>query len=103
VNGGKSSSSSDNSQESKTPVTDVIAAHNEVCSANVNPPEVPTCCCMSGCANCVYIQYAIEMADYFKDDGVTALKVIDAIEDETLKTFLKMEIKHSLLMQDQTN
>jgi len=54
---------------------------------------------MSGCANCVYIQYAMEMANYFKVNGTTALKVIDAIEDETLKAFLKVEIEHILLKQ----
>jgi len=39
------------------------------------------------------------MADYFKDNGTAALKVIDTVEDETLKTFLKMEIEHILLKQ----
>lgn len=81
-------SSAYNSQESKLLMT--VASHNK------SPPEVPTCCCMSGCANCVYIQYAVEMADYFKDNGATALKIIDAIEDVTLKTFLKMEVEHIL-------
>jgi len=39
------------------------------------------------------------MADYFKDNGTAALKVIDSVEDETLKTFLKMEIENILLKQ----
>jgi len=96
VNGNASSSYNShssiyNNQELKTSVP--VASHNK------SPPEVPTCCCMSGCENCVYIQYAVEMADYFKDNGATALKIIDAIQDETLKTFLKMEIEHILLKQ----
>jgi len=41
----------------------------------------------------------MEMANYFKVNGTTALKVIDAIEDETLKAFLKVEIEHILLKQ----
>jgi len=80
-----------NSQELKTSVP--------VASNDKSPPEVPTCCCMSGCVNCVYIQYAVEMADYFKDNGATALKVIDAIKDESIKTFLKMEVENILLKQ----
>jgi len=94
-----SSTSAYSSQQSKTSVTDAVAAHSENCATDINLPEVPTCCCMSGCANCVYIQYAMEMTDYFKDNGTSALKAIDAIEDEGVKTFLKMEIEHIILKQ----
>ena len=94
-----SSSSACSNQQSIISVTGGFAAHSEICTTNVNPPQIPTCCCMSGCANCVYIQYAMEMANYFKVNGTTALKVIDAIEDETLKAFLKVEIEHILLKQ----
>jgi len=96
---GSSSISPYSSQQSKTSLTDLIGAYSENCTTGINPPEIPTCCCMSGCANCVYIQYAVEMAEYLKDNGTTALKVIDAIEDESLKTFLKMEIEKILLKQ----
>jgi len=88
------SSSSFSGHQSETSRRNVLAAHNEVC--NTNPPEVPTNCCMSGCANCVYIEYAVDMANHFKDTGMAALEVIDKIQDETLKTFLKMEIEHTL-------
>ena len=94
-----SCSSSYSSQQSNTSDADAVAADREICTTNINPPEIPTGCCMSGCANCVYIQYAVEMADYCKDGGTAALKVIDSIEDETLKTFLKMEIERALLME----
>ena len=72
----------------------VLAAHNKLCTdVPFMPPDVPVYCCMSGCPNCVYLQYAVEMAECFGDNGVTALKVIDAIEDETLKAFLRMEVQ----------
>jgi len=92
-----SSSSVCSSCQSKTSIADVIAAHNENSTTVFNPPEIPTCCCMSGCAKCVYVQYVVEMVDCFKDNGTTALKVIDAIEDETMKSFLKMELEYILL------
>jgi len=80
-----------------------VEALREISTANsnINPPEIPTCCCRSGCANCVYIQYAEEVADYFKHNSTAAMKFIRSIEDETLKTFLEMEIEHILLRQNQ--
>ena len=89
-----------NSQGSDRSLKDVNEADNEASATNINPPEVPTCCCMSGCPNCVYLQYANEMADYIKDNGSAALKAIDAVEDESLKTFLKIEVEHMLLKQN---
>ncbi|GAB1599307.1 oxidoreductase-like domain-containing protein 1 [Argonauta hians] len=57
------------------------------------PPDPPTDCCMSGCANCVWITYAEEMKKYYCSDGVEkALKEIEAIEDVSLKAFLKVEL-----------
>lgn len=93
-----SSLSESNSQQS---VMNKFGAQREISTSNsnTNPPEIPACCCMSGCANCVYIQYAAEVADYFKQNSTAALKFVDSIEDETLKTFLRMEIEHILLKQ----
>ena len=58
------------------------------------PPEPPTTCCNSGCANCVWFAFADELSDYYKNDGVGAKKAIDQIKDSTLRTFLMMELKH---------
>jgi len=75
----------------------ILAQHTKLCSdLPFVPPAVPDYCCMSGCANCVYLQYAVEMAECFGDNGATALKVIDAIEDETLRAFLRMEVQYAL-------
>ncbi|KAF4517284.1 hypothetical protein B566_EDAN008618 [Ephemera danica] len=59
-------------------------------------PEEPTTCCMSGCANCVWIQYAEVMVARHKDGagGDKARKAIDNIKDPMMKAFLAMELRN---------
>lgn len=48
---------------------------------------------MSGCENCVWIQYAKELTDMYKDSGETAKKIIlQKISDPSMVVFLKMEL-----------
>ena len=56
------------------------------------PPEPPTTCCMSGCANCVWIDYAEKLKEYYCDGGQTAKEEIMKIEDPNMRAFLLMEI-----------
>ena len=58
------------------------------------PPEPPLDCCMSGCANCVWIQYCEDLKHYFADGAGNdiAREAIDNIENEGLKMFLKVEL-----------
>ena len=62
-------------------------------------PELPTTCCMSGCSNCVWIDYADEIVNFYAKKGESLklealLKDIDDnLSDEMIKAFVKMEIK----------
>lgn len=51
---------------------------------------------MSGCANCVWITYAAELAAIYKDGGKASEKVMKAIDDPSLKIFLNLELKELL-------
>lgn len=56
-------------------------------------PDPPTDCCMSGCSNCVWITYALELAAIYKDGGKASERVMRAIDDPGLKIFLNLELK----------
>lgn len=50
---------------------------------------------MSGCEHCVWITYAKELTELYKDSGETAKKMIlKKIEDPSMQVFLKMELNH---------
>lgn len=57
-----------------------------------SPPDPPTTCCGTGCANCVWIVYAEELREYYKDGGEQAKKAIEKIDDPSLKMFIKLEL-----------
>ena len=63
---------------------------------DVELPPPPTDCCMSGCANCVWLLYAEELAQIYKDGGRAAERVLEAIEDPSLKIFLSLELRQKL-------
>ena len=48
---------------------------------------------MSGCANCVWIEYAQELAEIYKDGGEAAQMVMKAIDDPSIKIFISLELK----------
>ncbi|KXJ79869.1 hypothetical protein RP20_CCG027596 [Aedes albopictus] len=58
------------------------------------PPE-PTTCCMSGCQNCVWIEYANELTKLLDDGGEQAREIVlQKITDPSLKMFLRMELQN---------
>ncbi|KAG5900582.1 hypothetical protein JTB14_022885 [Gonioctena quinquepunctata] len=57
-------------------------------------PEEPTTCCMTGCAECVWLEYAEKLSEYFGDSGEGALKEInEKITDPNMKAFLLHELR----------
>merc|ERR1711948_124599 len=70
------------------------------CEDDQRPPSLPTTCCMSGCANCVWLDYADEVVDFYSrkgESGVNVEQILKEVEenvdDEMVKAFIKMEIK----------
>jgi len=100
----KSKVDESDSDSELAPVLSVLTNNNssEVSSSSLKtaaivpgkgpPPEAPVTCCMSGCANCVYIAYAEELKMYYSDGGEKAREAIEKIEDPSLKAFLKLEL-----------
>lgn len=57
-------------------------------------PEEPTTCCMSGCPNCVWLEYADKLTAYFEDGGEKAIKEINKkVQDSNIKAFLLHELR----------
>ena len=63
-------------------------------------PDSPLTCCGSGCQNCVYLTYADDLMKYYEqkyDDssfGINkALEEVNKITDESLKSYITMEIQ----------
>ena len=56
------------------------------------PPDPPTTCCMTGCANCVWIEHAEKLKEYYSDGGSKAREEIMKIEDPNMRAFLLLEI-----------
>ena len=60
-------------------------------------PEAPTNCCMTGCSNCVWIQYADSLINHYKDGGVKAREELEQlVTDPTLKMFLRLELSSKM-------
>lgn len=63
---------------------------------HIKVPEPPDNCCMSGCANCVWITYAETINQMYRDGGKTARKLIlERMEDPSMKAFLTLELNIS--------
>lgn len=60
-------------------------------------PPAPTTCCMSGCANCVWIEYAETLTKEFGSCPKSVVKdVLKQVEDPSLRAFLEMELAFRL-------
>ena len=60
-------------------------------------PEPPDNCCQSGCDNCVWIQWAKDVEEYYRDGGLEAEKQIEKlINDPSLKHFIQLQIHKAI-------
>jgi len=88
-------------QESSTQ----IGSLSQETSTQDSLPSLPTTCCMSGCANCVWLDYADEMVSYYKlkgeqmDFGSLLREVEKNIDDPMIKAFITMELKSKYLFK----
>lgn len=64
------------------------------------PPQPPAAelCCMSGCASCVWMVYADELMQFYRDGrGKDKVAIIDEvsklIEDPSMREYIIMELK----------
>ncbi|OXU21999.1 hypothetical protein TSAR_016570 [Trichomalopsis sarcophagae] len=56
--------------------------------------QEPTTCCMSGCANCVWIEYAEKLSTITKDSPGDVQKLImEKVQDANMRAFLSMELR----------
>ncbi|KAH8037346.1 hypothetical protein HPB51_009901 [Rhipicephalus microplus] len=67
-------------------------------SAPKEPPVPPgeEECCGTGCSNCVWLLYAEELVDYYRDNGARAAQEVAKIPDPNVRQFVKTELDHML-------
>ncbi|XP_032678819.1 oxidoreductase-like domain-containing protein 1 [Odontomachus brunneus] len=63
--------------------------------APVDDLAEPTNCCMSGCANCVWIQYAERLSSTIDSTSDVNLQtaILERVQDPNMKAFLMMELR----------
>lgn len=63
-------------------------------SVSIDDLTEPTNCCMSGCANCVWIQYAEKLSTTLEKSDTDLRKVImKKVQDPNMRAFLAMELR----------
>lgn len=65
------------------------------------PPSPPPAdlCCRSGCAKCVWLEYCLELVEFYRNDGGVekAQKELENhVHDPSLRMFIMMELKQML-------
>ncbi|XP_050346441.1 uncharacterized protein LOC126770876 [Nymphalis io] len=61
-------------------------------SASIDEP--PTACCRSGCANCVFIVWAEELATKFENAGPEITdKIMKQVDDPSMRAYLELELR----------
>ncbi|XP_014480845.1 PREDICTED: uncharacterized protein LOC106747639 [Dinoponera quadriceps] len=68
---------------------------NDVKETPVDDLTEPTNCCMSGCANCVWIQYAERLSSTIDSTSDVNLQtaILERVQDPNMRAFLTMELR----------
>ncbi|KAI8045251.1 uncharacterized protein LOC128252843 [Drosophila gunungcola] len=91
--GGKDSASNSRTNAKETSARDRNSKGRKRLREIEIPPE-PTTCCMSGCANCVWLDYAQTLAKLLGDNDEEARQIVlSKITDPNLKMFLSLELR----------
>jgi hypothetical protein len=67
--------------------------------AEEGPPALPTTCCESGCANCVWLDYAEALVAHYRarGEGLPLDQLLGAVraavQDPAVRAFVQMELK----------
>lgn len=73
-------------------INGIFCAYFIVWFEKIPPP--PTNCCMSGCANCVWIQYAEEVSSKLRGGSDAVREIImKEVQDTNMRAFLEMELR----------
>lgn len=65
---------------------------------SIDELTAPTNCCMSGCANCVWIEYADKLQKKLVTSDEEVRKIImEKVQDPNMKAFLMMELRNRLI------
>ncbi|XP_017481285.1 PREDICTED: oxidoreductase-like domain-containing protein 1 [Rhagoletis zephyria] len=79
-------------QSTKTFLNNLLRMYGD---SDIEIPPEPTTCCMSGCANCVWIEYAETLSKLFAGNDEKARQIIlSKITDPNLKMFLSLELRN---------
>ncbi|XP_076292989.1 oxidoreductase-like domain-containing protein 1 [Lasioglossum baleicum] len=70
-------------------------------SSSMDELTEPTNCCMSGCMNCVWIQYAEKLSAKLERSDVNLQNAImEKVQDPNMRAFLSMELRCRNLLKD---
>ncbi|XP_036324439.1 oxidoreductase-like domain-containing protein 1 [Rhagoletis pomonella] len=71
---------------------------------SIKLPPTPEACCLAGCKNCVWVEYAHKIADLMSGYDERARGIIlNRVSDPVLRSFLKVELKSILEQREGEN
>lgn len=74
------------------------SAARERARSSGQPPLAPGDeeCCGSGCSRCVWLEYAEDLVEFYKDGGARAAEAVAKIPDPIVRQFVKTELDYIL-------